>query len=96
MWFVAIEPGHKKFRYETSKNKKDKIKKGLSKSATNDINKTAEKRVNRIISQGSKEVERVLPEILRGAIEDVYQTPLRLLENFGKQQLNKIKRNILP
>ena len=37
-------------------------------------------------------MERVLPKILRGAIEDIYQTPFRILCNFGKQQLNKIKK----
>ena len=55
---------------------------------------TAKQRIDQIISQGGKEVEPVLPKILRGAIEDVYQTPFRLLRNFGKQQLNKLK-NIL-
>ena len=39
----------------------------------------AQQRINQIISQGGKEVERVLPKILRGATEDVYQTPFRLL-----------------
>ena len=41
---------------------------------------------------GGAEIKRVLPKILRGAIEDVYQTPFRLLGKFGKQQFNKIKR----
>lgn len=45
--------------------------------------------------QGGQEVERVLPKILRVAIEDVYQTPFRVLENFGKQQLQKIENKIL-
>ena len=67
----------------------------MIKAATNDINEIAKDRINQIISQGGKEVERVLPKILRGAIEDVYQTLFRLLGNFGKQQLNKIKRKIL-
>ena len=44
---------------------------------------------------GGAGIERVLPKILRGAIEDVYKTPFRLLGNFGKQQFNKIKRKIL-
>ena len=67
----------------------------MIKAATNDINEIAKDRINQIISQGGKEVARVLPKILRGTIEDVYQTPFRLLSNFGKQQLNKIKRKIL-
>ena len=55
----------------------------------------AEQRINQIISQEGKEVGRVLPKIIWGAIEEVHQTPSRLLGNFGKQQLNKIKRKIL-
>ena len=39
-------------------------------------------------------MERVLPKILRGAIENVYETPFRLPGNFGKLRLNKIKRKI--
>ena len=39
-------------------------------------------------------MECVLPKILRGTIKDVYQTPFRLLGNFGEQQLNKLKRKI--
>ena len=57
--------------------------------------KLLNREINQIILQGGKEVERVLPKILRVAIEDVYQTPFRLLGNFGKKQLNKIKNNFL-
>ena len=55
----------------------------------------AQQRINQIIKQGGKEVERVLPKILRAAIEGVYQTPFKLLGNFVKQQLNKLKNKIL-
>ena len=66
----------------------------MIKAATNNINEIAKDRINQIISQGDKELERVLPKILRGAIEDAYQTPFRLLGNFGKQQFNKIRKKI--
>ena len=59
------------------------------------MNKVAEQSINQIISKGGAEIERVLPKILKGAIEDVYQTPFRLLGNVGKQQLNKLRRKIL-
>ena len=62
----------------------------MIKTCTNNINDIAKDRINQFIAQGGKEVERVLPKILRGAIES-----FRLLRNFGKQQLNKIKRKIL-
>ena len=60
----------------------------LSSSEISDV--TVQKR-NQIISQGDKEIERVLPNILRGAIEDVYQTHSCLLGKIGKQQLRKLK-----
>ena len=66
----------------------------MIKSATNDLNVAATDRINQIITEGGKEMERVLPKILRGAYEDAYETPFRLLGNFGKQQFNKMKKNI--
>ena len=65
----------------------------MIKNAGNEINSIAKQRIDQIITQGGKEVERMLPKILRRAIEDVYQTSFRMLGNFGKQQLNKLKKN---
>ena len=76
-------------------NQAAKVAPGIIKGATNGINNIAKQRIDQIISQGGKEIERVLPKVLRGAIEDVYQTPFRLLGNSGKQRLNKLKRKIL-
>ena len=45
--------------------------------------------------QGGNELKRVLPKIFEGAIEDNYQTPFRLVRNFGKKQFQKIKNKIL-
>ena len=52
------------------------------KGATNEMNNIAQQRINQIISHGSKEIKRVLPKVLRGVIEDVYQTTFGFLENF--------------
>ena len=52
-------------------NQAAKVAPGVIKAATNDINDIVKDRINQIISQGGKEVERVLPKILRGAIENV-------------------------
>ena len=73
-------------------NQAAKVSPGVVNVATNDISKIAEQRINQIISQGGKEMERVLPKILWGAIQDVYHMSFRLLSNFGKQELNKITR----
>ena len=63
----------------------------MIKSATNDLNTAATDRINQIITEGGKEMERVLPKVLRGQS----RLPFRLLGNFGKQQFKKIKKNIL-
>lgn len=56
-------------------NQVRKIAPGLIKKKTSsEINNIAQQRINQIISQGGREIERVLPKILRGATEDVYQT----------------------
>ena len=65
-------------------NQAAKVVPGVIKAATNDINNIVTDRINQIILQGGKEVERLLRKLLRGAIEDIYQTPFRLLSNFGK------------
>ena len=76
-------------------NQVGKIAPNIIKQPTGEPDKIAQSRINQVIKSGGAEVERVLPKILRGAIEDVYKTPFRLLGNFGKQQFNKIKRKIL-
>ena len=77
-------------------NQAAKVAPGVIKAARNDINNIAKERINQIISQDGKEVERVLPKLLKKIIEDVYQMSFRLLSNFWKQQFNKIqKRKIL-
>ena len=67
----------------------------MVKGATNEIDEITKQRINQIISKGGKEVDRVLPKILRGTTEDVYQTPFRLLGNFGKKQINRIKNKFV-
>ena len=73
-------------------NQAAKVAPSIIKAAADDINKIAEQQT---ISKGGAEVQRVLFKILWGAIEDVYQTPFRLLGSFGKQQISKLKRKIL-
>ena len=76
-------------------NQVAKVTPGVIKGATKEIDSIAQRRINQIISQGGKEVERVLPKVLRGAVEDVYQAPFQLLVKFGKKQFNKLKKKIL-
>ena len=56
-------------------NQLGKVAPGVIKEASSQINNIAQQRIQQTISQGSKGIERILPKILRGAIEDVYQMP---------------------
>ena len=72
-----------------------KIVPGLIKNAGPEINNIAQQWINQVIRQGGKEIKCDLPKIIRGAMEDVYQTPFRLLRKFGQRQLQKIKNSFL-
>ena len=67
---------------------------GIINQVTGEVNKIVKQRINQIIRSGGAEVERVAPKIIRGAIEQVYKTPFRLLGNLGKRQFEKIKRKL--
>ena len=72
-------------------NQVGKIAPGIINKATSDINKIAQQRIDQAIKTGGAEVGRTAPKIIRRAIEDIYKTPFRLLGNFGKKQLQKMK-----
>ena len=72
-----------------------KIASKVIEQASGEINKIAQGRIDQVIRSGGAEVERIMPKIIRGAIEEVYKTPFRLLGNFGKTQFQKIKKKII-
>ena len=76
-------------------NQVGKITPGIIKQATGEIDKIAQKRINKVIRSRGAEIEWVLPKSLRGSMEDVYKTPFRMLGNLGKQQFKKLKQKIL-
>ena len=67
-------------------NQVGKIASGIINKATSDINKIAQQRIDQAIRTEGAEIERVAPKIFRGVIEEVYNTPFRLLGNLGKKQ----------
>ena len=75
-------------------NQAGKIAPEIINKATSDINKITKDRIDQVIKNGCAEVERIAPKIIRGAIEEVYKTPFRLLGNLGKKQFQKIKQKI--
>ena len=75
-------------------NQVGKIAPKIINQATGEINKIAQQRIDQVIRSGSAEIERVAPKIIKGALEEVYKTPFRLLRNFGKEQFQKRKRKL--
>ena len=63
-------------------NQLGKVAHDVIKSASSDINKIVQQKINQIICKGGQKMERVLLKILQGGIENVYQTPFRMLGNF--------------
>ena len=67
-------------------NQAGKVAPKLINQATGEINKIAQQRIDQVIRSGGAEIEWVAPKIIKGAIEEVYKTPFRLLGNLGKKQ----------
>ena len=75
-------------------NQVGKIAPGIINKATSGISKIAQQRIDQAIKTGGAEIKRVAPKIIRGAIEEVYKTPFKLLGNLRKKQFKKIKRKL--
>ena len=75
-------------------NQVGKVAPKIISQATGEINEIAQQRIDQIIRSGGAEIKRVAPKIIRGAIEEVYKTPFRMLGNLGKKQFRKIKRKL--
>ena len=75
-------------------NQVGKIAPKIITNANSDINKIAKDRIDQIVRTGGAEIERIAPKIIKGAIEEVYKTPFRLLGNLGKKHFQKIERKL--
>ena len=66
--------------------------------APNLINRTsreldaiAARRINQLTRNTGNEIQRIAPGIIRGAIEEVYKTPFRLLGQFGRNKYKQLR-----
>ena len=62
----------------------DSLAPKLIKHTSDKVDKLAKSRINKKISEGGSQTERIAPKIIRGAIEDVCKTPFKLLGSFGR------------
>ena len=65
----------------------DNLAPKLINQASKEIDKIAEARIRQVIKSGGQ-------QIIRGAIEDVYKTPFRLVGKLGKQNVSQFKRKL--
>ena len=59
--------------------------------ASKEIDKIAEARIRQVIDDGGQQIQKITPQIIREAIEDVYKTPFRILGKLGKQKFSQLK-----
>ena len=60
----------------------------------NQVDQIAQQRIQKILNQGGKKVERIAPKIIKGTTEEVYKTPFLLLGQFGQKKFAQVKRKI--
>ena len=62
------------------------------KKTSTEVDLVTEKRIRQFIQEGGREVERVVPIIIKNTIEEIYKTPFRLSGNFGKKKYLQMKK----
>ena len=72
----------------------DKTAPALIQSLKGELNDVLQQRIRQVIIEGGSQLKEVGPQLLKGAIEDTYKTPFRLVENFGKRKLTEAKQQL--
>ena len=72
----------------------DKTAPTLIQNLKGELNDVLQQRIHQVITEGGAQLKEVGPQLLKGAIEDAYKTPFRLLGNFGKKKLTEAKQQL--
>ena len=72
----------------------DKTAPALIQSLKGELNDVLQQRIHQVIIEGGSQLKEVGPQLLKGAIEDTYKTPFRLVGNFGKRKLTEAKQQL--
>ena len=62
--------------------------------ASKKIDKITEARIKQVINDNGQQIQKLAPQIIRGAIENVYKTAFSLLGKLGKQKFSQLKRKL--
>ena len=71
----------------------DTLAPNLINQASKEIDKIAEARIRQVINSGGQKIQKFAPQIIRGVIEHVYKTPLRLLGKLGEKKFLSLKKD---
>ena len=72
----------------------DNLAPKLSNQASKETDKIAEARIRQLINSGGQQIQKIGPQIIQEAIEDVYKTSYRLLDKLGKQKFSHLKQKL--
>ena len=65
----------------------DNLAPKLSNQASKEIDKIGEAWIRQVINNGGQQIQKIAPQIIQEAIEDVYKTSYRLLSKLIKQKI---------
>ena len=72
----------------------DKLAPKLIRQSSKELDAIASRRINQLTRNTAEEIKRIAPGLIRGAIEEDYKTPFRLLGNFGINKYNQLRKKI--
>ena len=75
-------------------NRVDELAPELVRTAGRELDMIAVRRINQIAHRSGETIQRIAPGIIRGAIEELYKTPFRLLGQFGRKKYKQLKAKV--
>ena len=64
----------------------------LISQTSKEVDRIAEARIRQVTNDGGQQIQKIAPQMIRRAIEDVHKTPFRMSGKFGKQKFSELKR----
>ena len=72
----------------------DSLAPKLINQTSGEIDEIAVARVKQVLNDGGQQIQKITPQIIRGAIGDVYKTLFRLLGNLDKKKFAQLKTKL--
>ena len=66
----------------------------LIRTTSRELDAIAARCINQLTYTAGKEIQRIAPGIIKGAIEELYKTPFHLLGQFGRKKYKQLKSKV--